>query len=188
MVKCADCGYLGVRHVDRQILVSPSEKQRQTGQPETVDLGSGMAHCITEDLFVCAMGTRSLYAECEKARNESGRLSLAKVLETHGCEKSVERIPALTPKEHIDMLATREMLDSQNARVESQAEREREWRREDVRIAADTLRAARGNTLGVWVGVIAAIAVSGFSLWWTITHTPPTLPPQTGHQTSIADP
>ncbi|MHB8956039.1 MAG: hypothetical protein ACYC4U_23920 [Pirellulaceae bacterium] len=48
------------------------------------------------------------------------------------CASFVQWKSGLTPKEHIDMLATQEMVDAQAARMEAQAVREREWRNEDL--------------------------------------------------------
>jgi len=106
------------------------------------------------------------------------------------CKKFTPRVWGLTPKEHIDMLATQEMLNAQAARAEAQAERERQWRKEDMILAAANLKAAQGNTVGVWVGIVAAFLVSIASFVWTIYHTPsnPTLPTQTTPQTSKDDP
>jgi hypothetical protein len=57
---------------------------------------------------------------------------LAVIQMDRDCPKFIQWTPALTPKEHVDMLATREMLDAQAARLDAQAVREREWRKEDV--------------------------------------------------------
>jgi hypothetical protein len=88
------------------------------------------------------------------------------------CKKLTPWIPGLTPKEHIDMLATREMLDAQAARLDAQAAREREWRKEDMKIASDSLKAARGNTTAQWlilaVALFAGVGSLGLSIWTAI--------------------
>jgi hypothetical protein len=95
-------------------------------------------------------------------------------------------VPGLTPKEHIDMVFTETLLAAQNARAEAQAERERQWRKEDSELAVKNWKAARGNTVGVWCGVLFAIVMGIVTFVWTVYHTA-TSPPQTTHQTSIRD-
>ena len=81
------------------------------------------------------------------------------------------------------MLATKEMLDSQATRLDAQAEREREWRKEDMKLASNSLRAARGNTIGVWIGVGVALVMSICSFIWTVYHTAPPQQLHTGGTT-----
>jgi hypothetical protein len=63
------------------------------------------------------------------------------------------------------MLATQQMLDAQATRAEAQAEREREWRREDMKIASDNLRTARGGNLAKWGALVVAVVSLGLSAW-----------------------
>jgi hypothetical protein len=70
------------------------------------------------------------------------------------------------------MLATQQVLDAQAARAEAQAEREREWRREDMKIANDNLKTARGGNLAKWGALIVAAVSLGLSAW-TLFHSRP---------------
>ena len=189
MVRCGDCGFLVVRSAtDERELVSPGAEQRQTGIAPEVDEGpevvsaASMAHLrkFERPLFEtkpwCSLGANPIDQEYEAEKPERSpqwsteAIEAAKVTmgKSRECTKFTPWIPALSPKEHMEMLATQQMFEAQAARLDVQAAREREWRKEDMKLAADTLRAARGNTLGVWVGVVAALLMSLASFLWTV--------------------
>lgn len=174
MVKCADCGYLGVRHIENQTLVSPGEEQRRTGSPPTIEQGGtigGRTLPVLDTRPVCAV--RAFPLDEELLASVSAKDVMQK---DRPCGRSTPWIPGLTPKEHIDMIATQAMLDANLKAQKEQAQRERDWRKEDMKIASDNLKAARGNTTVQWcatmLALIVAICSGGWSIW-TTWHTPP---------------
>lgn len=107
-VKCADCGYLGVRNKDNQTIVSPGKDQRDTGRnPIARDRGDR----ILDTVPVCGVGAWDLQAKTAEAReqlssNASADANAAKEVmhEPRTCKRFTEWIQALvSPKEHIDM-------------------------------------------------------------------------------------
>lgn len=116
MIKCADCGFLGVRHLITQELVSPAEEQRQNGTPPESD--NGRPNLDTEP--VCAVGATVLWDDSE---GDYGPAHL--IQKERDCSRFSRWIPALSPKEHLDM----DMLEQQ-----------RQWQQEQARLAEDRHR------------------------------------------------
>jgi hypothetical protein len=165
MVKCAECGYLGVRHIGTQELVSPSADQRATGEPPGGPERIGPAG-VLDVVPVCAVGAWDLPKEFtahNRPANENtivrhrASAAAAKTVmqEDRRCPQVTPWLPGLTPKEHID----KNLLEHQQA---WQDERSKEdARREDRR---DT-KNFRLNCVLVIVAVVSAVAA-----WWSATH------------------
>lgn len=131
--KCAECGYLGVRHVDRQELVGLNMAQRITGfpvvKPDGPTRGDGTNEgLVTEIAPACAIGAADLGAEfisqqtfsrgCANQhrtqdqgvflieRKADATAAIKVMHKSRDCKKFRQRIPGLSPKEHIavDML------------------------------------------------------------------------------------
>ncbi len=122
VVKCAGCGYLGVRHKTLQTLASPDWNQRGTGIPPLP---------IVESMPVCAIGAIDLckehaarYADRQNSRApETPANSMAVVVQQERvCEHSTEWKPGLSPKEHIGMDILRQLRES--ARLSREADRQ----------------------------------------------------------------
>lgn len=175
MVKCAECGYLGVRCFATQQLVSPSEDQRRTGRPTESYVKQPMyvhnelhPDGVAVDMApMCALGVhdlgKELHDQIDGVRFWDWAPKAKNVIQKdRKCEKFVQWKSGLTPKEHIDMLATQEMLDAQAARMEAQAEREREWRNEDLERARqqrneDSALLKANMKINVWIPVISVV-------------------------------
>jgi ferric-dicitrate binding protein FerR (iron transport regulator) len=108
MVKCADCGYLGVRHPETLELVGPSHQQRETGALT----GTLRGQMFLDEQPICAVGAFDLWRET--AAQPDGALRVMQ--KPRDCLKSTEWIPGLSPKEHIDMnmLERSERRDTRN--------------------------------------------------------------------------
>ena len=116
MVKCADCGYLGVRHPGTHELVGPDERQRQTGEPSSkadshlwsIAMGEPPINEIVLDPApVCARGAFNLWSEW-KGHVTNGKSALfpaAKEVmrKDRKCRRFVKTIPGLGPKERVNM-------------------------------------------------------------------------------------
>ena len=117
MVKCAECGYLGVRRCNDQALVSPGPDQRRTGEAPKDPSVKIDAPPILETMPLCAIGVCPLDEEFadgqlitpSSARGPMKGANVAqKVMrdDRPKCEsekKFTPWIPGLSPKEHIDM-------------------------------------------------------------------------------------
>lgn len=122
MVRCAKCGYLGVRHPETHGLVCPDESQRETGVP----VGAG-THTIPPSKWIpldiapiCALGVFDLRGEW---RGGSGSTDAAKEVmqRDRDCSRFTHLTPGLMPKEHIDM----DLLGRQQAWQDEQRRRDR---------------------------------------------------------------
>jgi hypothetical protein len=94
MVKCAKCGFLGVRCLDTGNIVG--EELRERGVWPTNSEGRR----AFQDTPVCAVGACNFAEETPGTDYESTAGVLQKDRE---CDQFTRLLPALTPKEHIDM-------------------------------------------------------------------------------------
>jgi len=157
MVKCAECGYLGVRHPHTYELVTPDERQRETGIPTGI-FTVGDKTTILGDMPICAVGACDLRKECEQTRKVASELGKVPCEVTHKdreCSQFTDLIPGLTPKEHIEM----NLLQEQ--RIWQQTNQAANDRRQQ----SDSARNFRVNFLLVLVSIAAAIAS-----WWVALH------------------
>jgi hypothetical protein len=143
MVKCADCGYLGAREVNSHQLVNPRAEQRQTGAPSRGNR-NGLSVALTRTDPICAIAAFDLQAEM--GNPGAGAFAEAAVAEVitkdRKCNRFTDNMPALTPKEHIEM----NMLEEQ-----------REWQ---LRCQSEDQKHHRNELwiLGGFVGVCTLIA------------------------------
>jgi hypothetical protein len=174
MVKCKDCGYLGVRHIESQTLVSPGENQRESGAPalEVLTYPPGTVRftndlpptrVIVDGTPVCAVGAVDLYAECESIQ-QPGRNQAAKSVmqDDRDCKQFTTRIPGLTPKEHV----VRNLIEK--------------WEQTQDRKERKNTRINVGLLLA---GILAAIAA-----WWSATHPAIVFIPQTSQSPAVTAP
>lgn len=192
MVRCAGCGYLGVRCFTTQQLVSPSEDQRRTGKPTESYIRQSMhVHndILSDGLAVdmtpmCALGVWDLGQELHDQVGGVRFLDWAPkakdvMQKDRECSSFVKWKSGLTPKEHMDMLATQEMLDAQAARLDMQAERERAWRNEDLERTRqqrneDIALLKASMRINMWIPVLSVVigALLAALLAWLLQVTP----------------
>jgi len=136
MVKCADCGYLGVRHIESQCLLAPSEEHRKTGEPtsrepDPKDVEYAQTHIsklapgatIVDILPVCALGLANCRKECGAVGAQRiSPISAKKFMQDkRECGRFRPWIPGLTPKEHMDMKALEEQQSWQREQAAKEA-------------------------------------------------------------------
>jgi len=138
-VRCADCGYLGVRRCNDRALVSPDTEQRRTGEapaPPDLETQSLMIDIpILETKPLCAMGAILLDEEFDDELGRSPPDALRQVSERNvavlvtqkerQCGQFVKWMPALSPKEHLDM----NVLERQREWQAKESRRQRKWQR-----------------------------------------------------------
>jgi hypothetical protein len=125
MAKCAECGYLAVRHLETQTLVGPGNHQRKTGQPPE---GNG-PRANLDITPVCAVGVPSLRADVGESGVPHAAAAALAMNNDRECSKFTPLIPVLTPKEHLDMA----VLEWQR-KCEGE---DRQWRREEAKELRD---------------------------------------------------
>jgi hypothetical protein len=148
MVKCADCGYLGVREIESNRFVNPSTTQRRGGQPPPNFNGNA----ITRTEPNCVLGACDL--ECELSG--PGTAPAANVMSKERlCEHFTDVIPGLSPKEHIDMNVLKQQEEFHRKCLED----DRRWResQETARSQREDKRDRR-QAWALWIAGIALFA------------------------------
>lgn len=195
MVKCKDCGYLGVVHSQNQHLVSPTEDQRETGRaPVDATIPAPPLVPIVGMEPVCAVRALSLHNSFQELL-ESKRKSTGPLIHCHqefGLVAEVARIvmdadrpcderkkftpwvPGLLPKEHIDM----NILEQQDKRD----------RRNFIANICLVIAGVVSALVSVISACVAVSALHSASIPSTQVSVVSTLPSQTTHQTSTHDP
>jgi hypothetical protein len=126
MVKCADCGFLAVRHLDTQTLVAPVEAQRRGGKPPP----SSGAWANLDTTPICAVGAVDLGS----ALGGPGKAHWQKlVLAERTCEWFTQWIPACSPKEHLEMNLLKEQREWQAQQASLAEERHAQAMRVQLR-------------------------------------------------------
>ncbi|MCD4726969.1 MAG: hypothetical protein K8R46_04875 [Pirellulales bacterium] len=124
MNQCAKCGFLVVRNKATGELVSPTDEYRDFARI------MGTSHNPDALSFnptpICSVGARVLWSFPQDATLGD---AVGILTQGHDCQKFVDWIPALSPKEHIDILNTQ----ADHLWQERQSERDRKWRKEDNR-------------------------------------------------------
>jgi hypothetical protein len=152
LVKCADCGFLAVRHMDTRALLDAEELLRVNG--EIPSRNTGMM--IYDEWPVCFIRRANFRKEMN---DNSGSPHRKKVLnDKRECDDGFTPWQqGLTPKEHLEM-----QLDHK-WRME-QAEREREWRKEDIALAEKAMKVnIRSYLLAAVIGFAGALAAVGLA-------------------------
>ena len=152
MVQCADCGYLAVRNKETMELIGAGKEQRDV-QVLMFSEGKNLpppVHAIP----ICSAGVCDLWTY---APGTPASCLAGVILRERDCKAFVDWIPALSPKEHCDM------INAQADRLwqERQTERDRQWRKEDNRHMA--WWGVAGIVLGVVLTTLAQIVTSKLS-------------------------
>jgi len=181
MHKCAECGYLAVRHPETLALVGPDEEQRRTGHP-TGSYGIPMAgrvptrdqesgHVILGIDPCCAVGEPYLVGKVPDGGMNNLHCEAARTAMQHEweCPQFTKWIPGLTPKEHIHM----NLLEMQ---------RTREDRRDSEQRTREDRRDRKQNIALVIAGF--ALALGPTSAWLLNRY----IPPPTAQQQSPPQP
>jgi hypothetical protein len=163
-VKCADCGYLAVRVRRTRLLFDAEQDYRDSGSIPSIG-NEG----IYDPAPICFVRAINISAEYKPADGTPERQKI--VQKERDCQEFTEWQQGLTPKEHLEM----NLLEQQQQRLDkrekedrnwrlAQAEREREWRNEDVQLAKDAMKVSIRSylvaaTIG-FVGALAAVALA----------------------------
>jgi hypothetical protein len=171
-VKCVDCGFLGLRRMDSQELIGAGEKYRREGA-----IHAENGRYVFHEGPVCSVGAADFSVFIADREGGYGQAKSER-----SCASFFVWRPALTPKEHYDMILSKEILEAQQKRDDAdrewrktEADRQREWQAQESRLAAErheqslavALKSSSGN---VWatllagvlgaIGAIAAVLVS----------------------------
>jgi hypothetical protein len=112
MVKCRECGLVGVRHDDRT-LREVDERCRSTGEAPQC--------CILP--FLCSAQRATFSAPPADFLEQIGL--------DRECERFAQWYAGFTPKEHMEMMHADELHKMQEAQQQTQREQDRRWRNQD---------------------------------------------------------
>jgi hypothetical protein len=147
MVKCADCGFLSVRHLETRELREAEGSYRETGE---IPRDLNRPKQLYEDVPLCFGRLRSFDpAKCGSAADRRDALQM----EIGSCVGFTEWHHGFTPKEHREMLDGKELRDWQAAREDA----DRKWRK-DQADSERRWRLAQLLVFGLAGGIIALVA------------------------------
>jgi hypothetical protein len=124
-VKCADCGYLGLRLIETRALVDADELFRQRGYIQG-GLGTHGADLRCSQCPTCFARKRPFLAELGPGPNEANRL--AAIQQDITCDAFVEWQPGVSPQELANMIYQEKMLKEQREAIKKDAADNRWWR------------------------------------------------------------
>lgn len=127
MVKCADCGFVGVRLQSDGQLTEADEHCRTSGKIRQNQVNPP----------VCC-------ASCTQFSNHADH-RLEQFTQQRHCATFVQWHPGFTPKEHADRMLSERLLESRK----EERERERQWREEQATIQAES-QETQANRDGEW--------------------------------------
>ena len=125
--KCAECGFLVVRDKTTNELVSPAVEYRDIVR--LTQAGNDPSTLTFDPTPICSAGACNLWP-FGKITTLGGIIGV--LTQNRDCLKFTVWLPALSPKEHLDMLN----IQAERLWHERQAERDRQWRKEDRRHTA----------------------------------------------------
>ncbi len=187
-VKCADCGYLSLRHTNSRQLLDAEEQFRTTGNiPSPKKGGIDLSY---DDYPICFMRVVNFRTDQEAGKSKDQDKCVRCLKRERECDKFTPWLMGFTPKEHYEVI-------QENTRLKWQADREREdreFRAEQVRLADERYRKSLRDN---WWRLVAtafgsllvglAVAYFGVVIGRNANRNTATSLPQTNQQTSKAD-
>jgi hypothetical protein len=165
-VKCAKCGFLGLRHLQSRQLLEAEKLFREDGHIPAPGIGS--LDLTFDTLPVCLADVADFRRECGNGDPSQEKRKEA-VNKERSCPEFTPWRVGFSPAEHYEMILSENMIEIQRQREDAdrewrhkEAELQRQWQSEQTN-AADTrhretikwaIKAARGN---IWSNVIAGI-------------------------------
>jgi len=192
LVKCKDCGWLGVRQKASRILVDADDAYRNEGTIPRLKAGSSLPEPVIESLPICYAGRRKFYDEMQTPTPNEAIVKAA-LAKPYPCDSITPWQSGLSPKE----LEQMKMLEEQRAALAREADRQRIWQAGESKKADDrhteNLKAVvKAGWSNVW-SALAAAALGGIVGAWAagkqiinvqpapvVTPSQPT-PPDVGH-------
>jgi hypothetical protein len=163
--QCSKCGYLSIRHTDDHQLYEASSVYRNTGHVPHAFNRSADTFSRVPVCFVMAWPLDAeAPSEYHKNRDKIGVQDALKIIDKDRmCHEFTDWIPGHTPKEHREMMLSRELLREERKWREDQAERERQWRKEDRRSNLSYLIVAAVSAV---IGAIAVLIAADKLPWF----------------------
>lgn len=158
-VKCADCGFLAVRHFETRDLLDAEELLRRDGE---MPLQPGTGHYIYDPWPICFARVIDFRAALE---DNSGSPHRKRVInEGRECNRFTPWIQGLTPKEHVELKIEedRQLWETQRD-LDDKLWREKQEEKADQR-HREAITAARSMSLvSALIGFVAALAACGLT-------------------------
>jgi hypothetical protein len=147
VVKCSDCGYLAVRHLETRELWEAEGGCRETGEiPPDLNRPKN----LYDEVPLCFERLR--FFDPEQCASPAGRKE-AQQMEIGPCVGFVKWQHGFTPKEHREMLDRKELLKWQAKREDD----DRQWRADQAR-GERTWRWIQVLVFGVMGAAVAIVA------------------------------
>ena len=148
MVKCADCGYLAVRHLETRELREAEGNYRDTGE---IPRDLNRPKHLYEEVPLCFEHLRIF--DPQQCASAAGRQEALQA-EIGPCVGFTEWHHGFTPKEHREMLDRRQMLEWQAGQEKARLEWERAERAADRQVQKSIAKIA---AVGVAIAIIAIV-------------------------------
>lgn len=155
-VKCADCGYLAVRHRTTRQLYDAEESLRVNGELPILD-NRGYVY---DEWPVCFVRAANFRVEME---DNSATPHRKRVLnQPRECDQFTPWHQGFSPKEHVEM----KMLDEQKQWQRDEAAEQRRWQERQTELAEKHHRVNFGVALlAALIGAVATLAAVLVAKW-----------------------
>jgi len=155
-VKCADCGYLAVRHFKTRDLLDAEEMLRRTGE---MPVEPGTQHYIYDPWPVCFARVIDFRSALD---DNSGTPHRKRVInDDRECARFTPWIQGLTPKEHVEL---QQELDRQlwqtQRELQDQTWREQQEDKADQRHRESLKAASRTSLLSAGIGFLGGLTAA----------------------------
>ena len=159
MVKCADCGFLGVRIRQTRQIVDAEPLMRERGYNPALTIAG--ADTVYDDAVLCFVRAHNLAAEMGRADEENRRRVVQQERE---CQRFTPWIQGLTPKEHIELKIEEDrQLWQTEQELADKIWREKQEDKADQR-HREAIAAARSMSLvSALIGFVAGLAAVGLT-------------------------
>lgn len=138
-VKCADCGFLAVRHFQTRELMDAEHDLRVNGAIRRIMLFPGREESVYEEYPVC-FANAIIFRDDEEMGTQTNPAKRAECInKQRNCGKFTTWRQGFTPKAHQEMIWSEESLKIQRETHaaelkwrEDQADRDHKWRKEEA--------------------------------------------------------
>ncbi|MCG8648692.1 MAG: hypothetical protein MI861_02605 [Pirellulales bacterium] len=166
MVKCKECGLLGVRARETRAIAEAEEEYRQRRCIPSKEIRSPQG--VYEEIPLCFARAFNFQAACSNDRSENATLELIDA--ERDCEHFIQWEQGFTPQEHIEMKMMQQQIREERQWRERQQMLDRQWREDQS--ARDHLWQERMQQksrvvtlLAALIGIGAALSGAAMGYW-----------------------
>lgn len=130
-VRCVNCGFYSVRHVQTRELVDAELRSRQSGFMPTIAISANHNLPAYDEYSVCFVRQAGFMHEINRPCNEAAREKAAN--DERDCRRFTTWIQGFSPKEHLEMIQEKDRLEWQA----KQAQDQRDFQAEQARLTRE---------------------------------------------------